>query len=219
MIIPLDANDRASRDLKVREAQPGQGGRQSNQVYVEATNTSAMGGRGESRRWQELQVASKDVTALRRIKMGVIQGTKGSISRITRGWATLDDETKEAMLECPCGMRLDSGHPEDQDAVHVIRNCRYTGPTRLRILEYVADTVMTEGEDWERAVWQSKTDRAKLEYTMSTHCDLSLPLDQKIKSRAAGMWVEGMKKVSDRLRQQNAGFGAAVAAEVARREA
>ena len=173
----------------MREATSEQGGRQSNQVYIEATNTKAMGGRGESRRWQELQVASKDVTTLRRIKMGVVQGTKGSISRVTRGWTTLDGDTRESMLECPCGVQLARGMPEDQGAVHMIRNCRYTAPLRLHILEYMAETVLAEGEDWERAVWQSMDDQTKLNYSLSTARDLSLPLDQKIKRHTASMHV------------------------------
>ena len=209
-----EALERALKDLEIREATSAEGGRQSNQIYIETMNIETK--RGESHAWRQLVSNGKDVIALRRLKMGMIRGMKGALARKVRGWTSLDEATRERLLECDCGMHLERGMAEDQDALHVFRNCRYTEGLRRDVLSFMDEMVQEEGEDWEKEAWEDlgEDEQDRLNYSLSTHRRLSLELDQRIKRGTVRMWVEGLDDVSKMLSDQNKDFGRTASAAV-----
>ena len=209
-----EAYERATKDLVIREATSAEGGRQSNQVYIETTNTKSKG--GESRAWRQLVDNGKDVIALRRLKMGMIRGMKGAIARKVRGWTDLDGQTRERLLECDCGMHLPRGMAEDQDAIHMFWNCKYTEGLRADVLRFMDEIVNEEGKEWEKRAWEElgEDDQDLLNYSISTSRCLSLELDQRIKRGTVRMWIEGLDEVSKALIEQNKDFGRDASAAV-----
>ena len=150
----------------------------------------------------------KGRVAVRRLRMGLIEGLKPSAALPVAGWSTLPAEAQQELVSCPCGRGI-------QDPEHIVAYCEYTDGIRADVAAHIEEVVKAQGSDQDKAKLASINQQQRAIHTLQSIPRFSAATERSIRGPAAKLWREGVESLSCRLKAENEGIAAETTACVA----
>ena len=196
------------KSLVTRKSAVAQGGDQADKVYVQGVDISQSAAAGATA-WREWVPHQKDRVAVRRLRMGLIEGLKPSAALPVVGWNTLPSEAQETLLLCPCGRGI-------QDPAHVVTSCGRTENLRAEVLAHMEAAVMAVGNAQDKEKLMSMDQHQRVMHTLQSVPRFSEATERSIRGHAARLWRSGISSLSSRLMTENVDVTAETTASVAK---